>query len=36
MDFFKRNGQPGQRFRTVVEKVGWEDLAKSVAEAILA
>jgi dissimilatory sulfite reductase (desulfoviridin) alpha/beta subunit len=34
LDFFKENGQPGQRFRSVVERLGWESLNKVLAKVI--
>lgn len=33
VEFFAANGKPGQRFRTVVENAGWDNLAQSVAQA---
>jgi dissimilatory sulfite reductase (desulfoviridin) alpha/beta subunit len=34
VDFYGANGLPGQRFRTVIERVGWDVLARTVAAAI--
>ena len=36
VDFYGANGRPGQRFRSVVETVGWDSLARTVSDAISA
>jgi dissimilatory sulfite reductase (desulfoviridin) alpha/beta subunit len=30
LDFFDRHGRPGERFRTVIERAGWDDFKKAL------
>jgi dissimilatory sulfite reductase (desulfoviridin) alpha/beta subunit len=32
LDFFDRHGQAGERFRTVIERAGWDDFKKALSQ----